>query len=42
MVTLFIPVIVQSKQQKISNTSDLCIVPPDHVYDTYIEIDNSL
>ena len=31
-----------SKQQNFQNPSDLCIIPPDDVYDTYVENDNDL
>ena len=34
--------IMKSKQQKNPNLSDLCIIPPDDVYDTYVKIDNNL
>ena len=34
--------ITMSKQQNFQNLSDLCIIPPDDVYDTYVENDNDL
>ena len=54
MVTLFIPVncsskgitlnsqITKSKQLKIPNLSDLCVIPSDDVYDSNMEIDSNL
>ena len=34
--------LTKPKQQKIPNSSDLGIIPPDDVYDTYVEIDKDL